>query len=86
MRVELRVALEFCPANDNSRQWLRVTNNSVGIYSEFIESNLSHIGTSYYRSPKLNQEGAAIKAAGEVVSSINWMSLVLTTSACFWVE
>ena len=52
------------------QHWLRVTDNGVYMTEKVIKNYFTQIGKSYYRSPEFNQERAAIKAAGEVVSPI----------------
>ena len=47
-----------------------MSDNGVGMTEEVIKNYFTQIGKSYYRSPDFNQERAAMKAAGEVVSPI----------------
>jgi hypothetical protein len=68
---ELRVTLDWGVDEETGQQWLRVTDNGVGMTEEVIKNYFTQIGKSYYRSPEFNQERAAMKAAGEVVSPIS---------------
>ena len=56
---ELRVTLDLGTDGEASQQWLRVTDNGVGMTEEVIEKYFTQIGKSYYRSPEFNQERAA---------------------------
>ncbi len=68
---ELRVTLDWGTDEETGQQWLRVTDNGVGMTEEVIKNYFTQIGKSYYRSPEFNQERAAMKATGEVVSPIS---------------
>lgn len=47
-----------------------MTDNGVVMTEEIIKNYFTQIGKSFYRSPEFNQEPAAMKAAGEVVSPV----------------
>ncbi len=54
-----------------------MTDNGVGMTEDVIKNYFKQIGKSYYRSPEFNQERAAMKAAGEVVSPMRRSRRVL---------
>lgn len=60
---ELRVTLDWGTDEETGQQWLRVTDNGVGMTEEVIKNYFTQIGKSFYRSPEFNQERAAMKAA-----------------------
>ncbi len=68
---ELRVTLDWGTDDQSGQQWLRVTDNGVGMTEKVIKDYFTQIGKSYYRSPEFNQERAAMKAAGEAISPIS---------------
>ena len=68
---ELRVTVDWGTDEETGQQWLRVTDNGVGMTEEVIKNYFTQIGKSYYRSPEFNQERATMKAAGELVSPIS---------------
>ena len=45
---------------ETGQQWLRVTDNGVGMTEEVIKNYFTQIGKSFYRSPEFNQERAAM--------------------------
>lgn len=51
---ELRVTLDWGTGEPTGQQWLRVTDNGVGMTEEVIEKYFTQIGKSYYRSPEFN--------------------------------
>lgn len=53
---------------ETGQQWLRVTDNGVGMTEEVIKNYFTQIGKCFYQSPEFDQERAAMKAAVEVVS------------------
>ncbi|MDH3719294.1 MAG: hypothetical protein OES79_14335 [Planctomycetota bacterium] len=59
---ELRVTLDWGTDEETSQQWLRVTDNGVGMTEEVIKNYFTQIGKSYYRSPEFSQQRAAMKA------------------------
>ena len=77
---ELRVTLDWGTDEETGQQWLRVTDNGVGMTEEVIKNYFTQIGKSFYRSPEFNQERAAMKAAGEVVSPISIFGIGILSS------
>ena len=80
---ELRVTLDWGTDEETGQQWLRVTDNGVGMTEEVIKRYFTQIGKSYYRSPEFNQERAAMKAAGEIVSPISIFGIGILS--CFMI-
>lgn len=80
---ELRVTLDWGTDEETGQQWLRVSDNGVGMTEEVIKNYFTQIGKSYYRSPEFNQERAAMKAAGEVVSPISIFGIGILS--CFMI-
>ena len=56
---ELRVTLDWGTDEETGQQWLRVTNNGVGMTDEVIKTYFTQIG-----SPEFNPERAARLVAG----------------------
>ena len=77
---ELRVTLDWGTDEETGQQWLRVTDNGVGMTKEVIKNYFTQIGKSFYRSPEFTQERAAMKAAGEVVSPISQFGIGILSS------
>ncbi len=80
---ELRVLVDWGADEATGQEWLRVTDNGIGMSDEVIKKYFTQIGKSYYRSPEFMREKAAIKAAGELVSPISTFGIGILS--CFMI-
>ena len=53
---ETCVTLDWGTDEEAGQQWLRVTDNAVGMTEEVIKNYFTQIGKSCYRRPEFNQE------------------------------
>lgn len=83
LEEELRATLTWGTDEASGQHWLRVTDNGVGMTEDVIKDHFTQIGKSYYRSPEFNEERAAMKAAGEVVSPISVFGIGILS--CFMI-
>lgn len=81
---ELRVTLDWGTDEETGQQWLRVTDNGVGMTEEVIKNYFTQIGKSYYRNdPSFSSERDAMVSAGESISPISQFGIGIVS--CFMI-